>query len=102
MELMTNGPMEASFSVYEDFPHYKSGVYQHIYGKFISDHAVRLLGWGEEGSVVHSHWSRNVEARLSLVESFIVLLRQLSYAIKNQLGHPKPPTTRWVFEFQSP
>ena len=43
-------------------------------------------------SVVHSHWSRNDEARLSLVESFIVLLRQLSYAIKNQLGHPKPPT----------
>ena len=42
--------------------------------------------------VVHSHWSRNVEARLSLVESFIVMLRQLSYAIKNQLGHPKPPT----------
>ena len=36
-------------------------------------------------SLVHSHWSKNVEARLSLVESFIVLLRQLSYAIKNQL-----------------
>jgi len=35
----------------------------------------------------------------SLVESLkgpiigaLVLLRQLSYAIKNQLGHPKPPT----------
>ena len=45
-------------------------------------------------SVLHSDWSRNVEARLSLVERIIVLLRQLSYAIKNQLGHPKPPTTR--------
>ena len=45
-----------------------------------------------ETSLVHSHWSRNVETRLSLVESFIVLLCQLSYAIKNQLGHPKPPT----------
>ena len=44
----------------------------------------------QQTSLVHSHWSRNVEARLSLVESFIVLLRQLSYAIKNQLGHPKP------------
>ena len=42
--------------------------------------------------MVQSHWSRNVEAVLSLVERFIVLLRQLSYAIKNQLGHPKPPT----------
>ena len=36
-------------------------------------------------SVVHSHWSRNVEARLSLVERIIVMVRQLSYAIKNQL-----------------
>ena len=35
--------------------------------------------------MVHSHWSNNVKAWLSLVESFIVLLRQLSYAIKNQL-----------------
>ena len=39
-----------------------------------------------QGSVLHSHWSRNVGALLSLVERFIVLLRQLSYAIKNQLG----------------
>ena len=36
-------------------------------------------------SLVHSHWSRNVEAWLSLVERIIVLQRQLSYAIKNQL-----------------
>ena len=43
-------------------------------------------------SVIHSHWSRNVQAWISLVESFIVLLHQLSYAIKKQLGHPKPPT----------
>ena len=40
---------------------------------------------------------RIVEIVLSLVESFIhrtemMSLRQLSYAIKNQLGHPKPST----------
>ena len=40
-------------------------------------------------SVLHSHWSRNVEARLSLVESFMMLLCQLSYAIKNQRGASK-------------
>ena len=42
-------------------------------------------------SVLHSHWSRNIEARLSLVESFIVLLRHFSYAIKNQLVASKAP-----------
>ena len=41
-------------------------------------------------SLVHSHWSRNVEARLSLVER-CWLLRQLSYAIKNQLVASKAP-----------
>ena len=29
--------------------------------------------WGQT-SLLHSHWSRNVKARLSLVESFIVLM----------------------------
>ena len=33
VELMTNGPAEAAFTVYEDFPNYKSGVYQHTSGK---------------------------------------------------------------------
>ena len=48
LELMTNGPVVASFRVYADFFHYKSGVYQHINGTFQGGHSVRLLGWGEE------------------------------------------------------
>ena len=47
----------------------------------------------KKNSLVPSHWSRNVEARLSLVERFIVMLRQLSYAIKNQRS--KAPS-RWL------
>ena len=53
---------------------------------------VGFATWISIGSgVVHSDWSRNVEARLSLVERIIVLLRQLSYAIKNQLVASKAP-----------
>jgi len=48
MELMTNGPAEAAFTVFEDFVNYKSGVYQHVSGKALGGHAIRLLGWGEE------------------------------------------------------
>ena len=47
-ELMTNGPAEAAFTVYEDFMSYKSGVYQHVQGNELGGHAVRILGWGEE------------------------------------------------------
>lgn len=48
-EIMTNGPVEGAFTVYVDFLHYKSGVYQHTHGLPLGGHAIRILGWGEEG-----------------------------------------------------
>lgn len=47
-ELYQNGPVEAAFTVYEDFINYKSGVYQHVSGKALGGHAIRILGWGVE------------------------------------------------------
>jgi len=47
-EIMTNGPVEADFTVYSDFVNYKSGVYKHTAGTELGGHAVRLLGWGIE------------------------------------------------------
>merc|ERR1719187_1248788 len=47
-EIMTNGPVEVSFDVYEDFYSYTSGVYQHVFGGYVGGHAVKMLGWGEE------------------------------------------------------
>jgi len=47
-DIMTNGPVEASFTVYSDFVNYKSGVYQHKSGDELGGHAVRMLGWGVE------------------------------------------------------
>jgi len=49
-EIMTNGPVEADFDVYADFPSYKSGVYQHVTGGYLGGHAIRILGWGVEDS----------------------------------------------------
>lgn len=45
-ELMTNGPFEVAFTVYEDFLAYKSGVYAHTTGSQLGGHAVRIVGWG--------------------------------------------------------
>uniref|UniRef100_A0A5K3FTA7 Cathepsin B-like cysteine proteinase n=1 Tax=Mesocestoides corti TaxID=53468 RepID=A0A5K3FTA7_MESCO len=50
-ELFTNGPVEADFEVYADFPSYKSGVYQHVSGALLGGHAIKLMGWGEENGV---------------------------------------------------
>jgi len=48
-ELVTNGPMYVAFSVYSDFPTYKSGVYKHTSGSsYLGGHAVTLVGYGEE------------------------------------------------------
>lgn len=50
-EIMTNGPVETTMMVYEDFMNYREGVYHHVDGKFLGGHAIKLVGWGqtEEG-----------------------------------------------------
>jgi len=47
-EIMTNGPVEGAFTVYADFPTYKSGVYKHTSGSALGGHAIKILGWGVE------------------------------------------------------
>ncbi|XP_069106851.1 cathepsin B-like [Argopecten irradians] len=47
-EIYNNGPVEGAFTVYSDFPTYKSGVYQHTTGSALGGHAIRILGWGVE------------------------------------------------------
>jgi len=47
-ELYTNGPVEAAFTVYNDFLQYKSGVYKHTTGKALGGHAIKILGYGTE------------------------------------------------------
>ena len=50
-EIMTNGPVEGAFTVYDDFPTYKSGVYKHTTGQALGGHAIKILGWGIESSL---------------------------------------------------
>nr|WMM65063.1 cathepsin B-16D1 [Myzus persicae] len=48
-DVLTYGPIEASFDVYDDFPSYKSGVYvKSDNASYLGGHAVKLIGWGEE------------------------------------------------------
>ena len=47
-EIFTNGPVDATFQVFEDFLTYQSGVYHHVEGKNVSLHTVKIIGWGEE------------------------------------------------------
>ena len=50
-ELRARGPVSALMDVYDDFLHYKSGVYARTApSKLMGTHLVRLLGWGVESN----------------------------------------------------
>ncbi|XWS46345.1 hypothetical protein CRYUN_Cryun14cG0057400 [Craigia yunnanensis] len=62
-EVYKNGPVEVAFTVYEDFAHYKSGIYKHVTGGVMGGHAVKLIGWGtsEDGEdywLLANQWNR--------------------------------------------
>lgn len=47
-ELMEKGTLSVAFTVYEDFEAYTGGIYQHVSGRSLGGHAVKMIGWGEE------------------------------------------------------
>jgi len=49
-EIQARGPVTAAFTVYQDFLTYKSGVYQHTTGQALGGHAVKIIGWGVDGT----------------------------------------------------
>jgi len=105
--LMKDGPMAVAIQVYEDFMHYKSGIYHHVtktspnpfhrligYNPFqLTNHAVLLVGWGEDNNtgekywIVKNSWGENwgengfVRIRRGTDEIAIESLAQQSYPI---------------------
>ncbi|CAJ0594838.1 unnamed protein product [Cylicocyclus nassatus] len=50
-EIMTRGPVQATFIVYADFGIYKSGIYKRVLdrkNKRLAPHTVKIIGWGVE------------------------------------------------------
>merc|ERR1712168_1640607 len=68
--LMRDGPMAGAIQVYDDFVHYKSGIYHHVtktspnpfhrligYNPFeLTNHAVLLVGWGQDNNTGEKYW----------------------------------------------
>lgn len=54
-EIMTNGPIEVGFYVYQDFFAYAGGVYHHVSGSLAGGHAVKMIGWGVD-DVAGPYW----------------------------------------------
>jgi C1A family cysteine protease len=45
----TKGPVEACFTVYNDFYSYRSGIYRHITGASVGGHCVCIVGYSTSG-----------------------------------------------------
>ena len=62
-DLMTNGPIETGFLVYQDFMSYKGGVYKKSSNTLLGGHAVKVVGWGNENGtdywIVANSWGPN-------------------------------------------
>jgi len=43
---LQKGPISVAFTVYADFPTYKTGVYKHTTGSALGGHAVEMIGYG--------------------------------------------------------
>jgi cathepsin B len=60
-EIAQRGPVETGFTVYEDFMNYQGGIYDHITGKALGGHAVKITGWGVENGtqywIAANSWS---------------------------------------------
>jgi len=90
-ELVDNGPVTAAFTVYADFPQYKSGVYKHTTGSALGGHAIKIIGYGVENGdkywLVANSWNPDWG-----MEGFFKILRGVDECgIEGQIvaGEPK-------------
>lgn len=49
--IISGGPVETGFDVYEDFMSYSTGIYAHTVGGLLGGHAVKIVGWGKTQGV---------------------------------------------------
>lgn len=59
--LLTYGPLVTSFTVYQDFSSYTSGIYEHVYGDVRGGHAVAIVGYDneEEYWICKNSWGKD-------------------------------------------
>ena len=57
--LIKYGPLPIAMQVYEDFMHYKTGIYSYTTGKKLGGHAILLVGYNDEEKyfIVKNSWT---------------------------------------------
>eukprot|EP01129_Flabellula_baltica_P002784 TRINITY_DN1263_c0_g1_i2.p1 TRINITY_DN1263_c0_g1~~TRINITY_DN1263_c0_g1_i2.p1 ORF type:complete len:290 (-),score=44.02 TRINITY_DN1263_c0_g1_i2:3-872(-) len=97
MRAVMEGPVTATFWVYEDFSHYDGGVYVHKSGSLEGLHSVKIIGFGEDIGVHNEtipYWlAQNSWGRWGPLKGYFKILRgsnecgfeRLVYSIEPEL-----------------
>nr|AJF94894.1 C1 family cathepsin B23 [Tenebrio molitor] len=79
MEIMTNGPVMTTYTVFEDFYSYQRGVYHHVAGKYMGQHAVKIIGWGVENKIPYWIVANSWGSRWGALGGFFKILRGVNH-----------------------
>lgn len=55
-DIFTNGPVETTFQIYQDFFSYSGGIYKRTSDVYIGGHAVKVVGWGRDQETNTDYW----------------------------------------------
>eukprot|EP00698_Gefionella_okellyi_P020760 TRINITY_DN656_c0_g1_i2.p1 TRINITY_DN656_c0_g1~~TRINITY_DN656_c0_g1_i2.p1 ORF type:complete len:613 (+),score=84.62 TRINITY_DN656_c0_g1_i2:180-1841(+) len=91
--IMQTGPVEASFTVYQDFMSYSSGVYQHTSGSELGGHAVKIVGWGESNGTPYWMIANSWGTGWGLDGYFMILRGQDECGIEDNVVFGTPNTS---------
>jgi len=87
-DLMANGPLIATFMVYEDFLVYQGGIYRHIAGETLGWFTAKIVGWGIDGAT--KYWiGANVWGTTWGEQGYFRIAMDQCY-ISNQMISAKP------------
>lgn len=96
--IQASGPVETGFTVYADFYNYKSGIYHHTSGGVEGGHAVKIIGWGVQGT--ENYWIVANSWGTSWGEKGFFRIRQGDCGIDQQVFGCTPDVNGVEYDFQ--
>jgi C1A family cysteine protease len=110
--IATYGSVVACMFVFQDFYSYRSGIYRHVAGDFVSGHAVTLIGYSDAQRcwIAKNSWGRgwgergyfNIGYGECWIEGFsTIAVRGVEQRLKGRFadvgnGHPHFPGIQWA------
>ncbi|EYC28864.1 hypothetical protein Y032_0007g3465 [Ancylostoma ceylanicum] len=90
-EIMTRGPVVATYTIYQDFNYYKKGIYIHKQGGMTGAHAVKIIGWGKENDVPYWLVANSWNTDWGEDEARVITVNESSHVMSHYTGTIQVP-----------